>query len=75
LSPRLTYKPPNDVGEFELDVFGNPATPIKSDLDKELPIYSGKIRDSIEALLKKANLSIWLMIDRLDEIFPRRSEL
>jgi hypothetical protein len=29
---------------------------------------------SLEALLAKADLSLWLMIDRLDELFARRSQ-
>ena len=37
--------------------------------------YAHTIKDSLEAVLKKAGLNLWLMIDRLDEIFPRRTEL
>jgi len=40
-----------------------------------LPIYMAEIKQALDAILTKAGLSIWLMIDRLDEIFPRRSEL
>ncbi|HML96610.1 MAG TPA: hypothetical protein PKC29_14400 [Thermodesulfobacteriota bacterium] len=74
LSPRLKYKPPQDIGEFELDLFGNLSSS-ETNLEKEIPQYSEKIRESLEAILKKANLSVWFMIDRLDEIFPRRSDL
>jgi hypothetical protein len=40
-----------------------------------LPKYVNDIKESLERVLKKTNLSLWLMIDRLDEIFPRRSKL
>lgn len=77
--PRLTYKLPDDAGEIQLDLFGNIKTPSKKDKnniqDESLPKYVNDIRECLENVLKKAELSLWLMVDRLDEIFPRRSEL
>jgi hypothetical protein len=40
-----------------------------------LPVYAQKITDALQAILEKCDLYLWLMIDRLDEIFPRRSAL
>jgi hypothetical protein len=76
--PKITYKSPNGYG-VELDLFGN--TILKPDETKcqsekdMLPRYVNDIKESLEEILKKASLSLWLMIDRLDEIFPRRSDL
>jgi hypothetical protein len=42
---------------------------------KPEPIYIAEIKSSLEKILKKSNLNLWLLVDRLDEIFPRRSDL
>jgi hypothetical protein len=39
-----------------------------------MPTYIDAIAVKLEALLSKADLNLWLMIDRLDELFARRSE-
>ncbi len=76
--PKLTYRLPEGAGDLELDLFGKPPlqkpTPKDSDDDADLPQYVTEIKDALEAVLKKSQLSLWLMVDRLDEIFPRRSE-
>jgi hypothetical protein len=33
------------------------------------------IKQSLEAVLQASGLSLWLMVDRLDEVFPRRSDV
>lgn len=76
--PKLKYRLPEGAGELELDLFGNPveqrpAADTSSEED-ELPKYVTDIKDGLEAVLRKSGLGLWLMIDRLDEIFPRRSE-
>jgi len=77
--PKLTYRLPQDGGEVELDLFGTPApeqlTQKGSNEDENLPKYLSDIKDALEAVLEKSQLSLWLMVDRLDEIFPRRSEV
>lgn len=77
--PKLTYKPLDGSGDWEMDLFGKPlAPPAKTEDNGEsnlLPKYVHQIKESLEQILKKARLSLWLMIDRLDEIFPRRSKL
>lgn len=77
LRPKARYKFPENVGEIELDLFGNPSLADKTtnDSDSDLPIYVEQIKKNLEAILKNTGLNLWLMIDRLDEIFPRRSEL
>jgi hypothetical protein len=76
--PQLRYRLPNG-SEFNLDLFGQPSQPSASsdeDTDKSnLPQYVHNIKNTLEDLLKKDRLGLWLMIDRLDEIFPRRSSL
>jgi len=75
--PKLKYTPPDGSGEWELDLFGVKAVPsVKGEAaegDHVLPKYVNDIRESLDAVLSRCNLSLWLMIDKLDEIFPRRS--
>jgi hypothetical protein len=77
--PKITYRLPGDQGELELDMgqskSSHPDVPNLPQHDTELPRYVSDVRRTLEAVLKRSDLSIWLMIDRLDEIFPRRSEL
>jgi hypothetical protein len=78
--PKLSYKFPEEAGggEVEFNLLGEAVRPRSekhaSEID-ELPYFVSEIKDSLEEVLKKAKLSVWLMIDRLDEIFPRRSSL
>lgn len=39
------------------------------------PKYLGEIKETLCALLKKRNLKIWILLDRLDEVFPRRTAI
>lgn len=39
----------------------------------ETPIFINEIRQQVLAILRKAKLKVWILIDRLDEIFPRRT--
>ena len=74
LKPRVKWTPPDDVGEFEFS-FGGPPPPGRSD-DKADVVMSAQIDAlvaSLEELLSKVDLTLWLMIDRLDELFERRS--
>lgn len=80
--PKLSFKPPGEAGEFEVDLFGpkNKVGPEKSGESEEsshhaLPQYVNEIKESLEAVLVASKLSLWLMVDRLDEIFPRRSHV
>jgi len=77
-APRLRYKLPHDAGEVEVDLFGKSTSsspPSESFDSSVIPRYVNDIKDALEGVLNKSELSIWLMIDRLDEIFPRRSNL
>jgi hypothetical protein len=77
--PKLTFRPPHDAGEFELDLFGRrpPENSAKDDdtAQHSLPKYVNEIKVGLEAVLGATRLSLWLMVDRLDEIFPRRSNV
>ena len=76
--PKIKYQPPGDAGEFEVDLFGQPVKDketSEAESSDALPNYVSDIRTALEAVLAKARLSLWLMVDRLDEIFPRRSDV
>ena len=76
--PKLKFEPPGEVGEFELDLFGRPReanSPDEHGSDHSLPKYVNDIKQTLEAVLSSCNLSLWLMVDRLDEVFPRRSDV
>ena len=77
-APKLTYRLPQDEGEIDLDLFGRPSTSetAKSPTDRpDIPRFVADIKETLENVLHKSELAIWLMIDRLDEVFPRRSDL
>lgn len=77
--PKVKYKPPDGSGEWELDLFGSkvPAHQEKKEegTERSLPKYVNEIKKTLEAVLDTSQLSLWLMVDRLDEIFPRRSDV
>ncbi len=77
--PKLKYQIPGDSGDWELDLFGSKIDR-SGELSSEatghsLPTYVNDIKESLESVLLAAHVSLWLMVDRLDEIFPRRSEV
>lgn len=77
-APRLRYKLPQEAGEIELDLFGKPnpgQTAKQSGEQPDVPRFVAEIKETLETVLHKSDLAIWLMIDRLDEVFPRRSPL
>ena len=76
LKPKVTWKPPEDVGQFELSLGASPPSrrTTRNDDDPRMPAYIDRAAAKLEVLLNKANLNIWLMVDRLDELFARRSE-
>jgi hypothetical protein len=77
--PKLTYKPPDASGEWELDLFGSKTEvhpkEAEETSDHSLPHYVNDVKEALEAVLEATQLSLWLMVDRLDEIFPRRSDV
>jgi hypothetical protein len=42
---------------------------------KQKPIYISEFREEISKILKKSGIKIWIMLDRLDEVFPHRSDI
>jgi len=76
IRPKITYN--IDTKEIQIGMFGEGQTNKKINEQKYtsvLPTYIAGIKTALEKILKKSQHSIWLMIDRLDEIFPRRSDL
>lgn len=77
LRPRAAVVAPDGM-RYELGLFDSQADPPRTEDGPEepvLPRYVVDVKETLEAVLAKANLSLWLMVDRLDEIFPRRSDL
>ncbi len=80
IRPKLAFRLPDDAGELSLDLFGQLARGRKAPMSRSedvpaLPTYMDRLRDDLEVILTRAGLTLWLMVDRLDEIFPRRSDL
>ena len=78
--PSLKYTPPGDIGQFELELIGGGGSPpgqneAEVQNDARMPHHIARLQSALNEVLDKANLSLWLMIDRLDELFPRRSAL
>src|SRR3546814_472342 len=74
IKPRVSWTPPEGVGQFELSLdVGDPAPGNASGKETMLPRQLEALIDSLEQVLSRAGLSLWLMIDRLDELFARRS--
>lgn len=75
--PKLNYKLPHDAGELEVNLFGQKVERVqKTEIDENsLPKYVNDVKEGLEAILQKSDVSLWLMVDRLDEIFLRRSDV
>jgi len=43
--------------------------------EERVPLFVSSLHDALVRALVKCKLSLWLMVDRLDEVFPRRSEV
>ena len=78
IKPSVKWKPPHDMGQFELELGLPQETPRKrspqSGSTAVLPSQVEAVARALEAILARADLSLWLMVDRLDELFARRSE-
>jgi hypothetical protein len=74
---KVTYRSVEHQNEVEFDLFGDKMRdrPPEAKKNQQLPLFIGKIKEHLECILEKCGLQLWLMIDRLDEIFPRRSPL
>ena len=74
--PKIKYDLPGDAGSMTLDMFASASEEGDQGGNIEpIPNYIEEIHTALEAVLEKTGLSIWLMIDRLDELFPRRSDI
>jgi hypothetical protein len=43
--------------------------------EQSQPVFLNEIHDAIISVLNRADIKIWIMLDRLDEVFPRRTNL
>lgn len=76
--PKVVLKPSSEP-TIEIDLFnesaGDGVDSTAPELGTPLPRYVDDISTSLEAILDSADLQLWLMVDKLDEIFPRRSRI
>src|SRR5690606_17728086 len=74
LKPKVVWKPPEDIGQFELQLGETEhaqSRQVKS--EPRLPLLVNALVEALNTVLEASDLAIWLMIDRLDELFARRS--
>lgn len=70
--PRAKYgMPTGEYYQLELEFDEETNEPISS---QTLGTFLNEILDSLGKILQKSDLTLWLMVDRLDEIFLRRTE-
>jgi hypothetical protein len=76
LKPRVAWTPADNVGQFELSLGDNVQNSQvgPKDADPRMPVYIDATASRLEQILIKTDLCLWLMVDRLDELFARRSE-
>lgn len=41
----------------------------------DVPLFISEVHDALVRILDGLNLRVWIMLDRLDEVFPRRSDV
>ena len=76
LKPKVTWSAPEDVGQFEISFDSDVTKPglLPGEDDPRMSVYIEALASILESLLEKVDLTLWLMVDRLDELFARRSE-
>lgn len=57
--------------EFGQPEFSESAEPIRSSTFVSI----AALLEVVEKILEKSNLKVWIILDRLDEVFPRRSDI
>jgi hypothetical protein len=79
--PKIGYELPQEGGTMFLSIFDGTDTtraPKAKEANPDIfsvPNYLSDVKESLEDVLTKCDLCIWLMVDRLDELFPRRSDV
>jgi hypothetical protein len=65
--------------KYEVDLFGEPLEEKTKGSGHEgtsdLPRFVHQVKDDLETILNRVDVYLWFMVDRLDEIFPRRSDM
>lgn len=77
--PKKVSVPINDYGGQMTIEFGRDDATDVDDANETVPgshpIFVDGIRKALDRLLDRAGITVWLMLDKLDEIFPRWSEV
>jgi hypothetical protein len=73
LKPKVTWKAPENIGQFELELGGADSEVDNSTGEAKLPLQINEVSAALERVLEASDLALWLMVDRLDELFARRS--
>jgi hypothetical protein len=68
-----TSAAPQGSLEIERDVTKDPKAAERSKAEHEVPVFIQEVHDKLLKVLDASNVSVWVMFDRLDEIFARRS--
>lgn len=69
---KLTQTYDHRTGTVKTGIEYSPSMPPIEEKPKA-PIFLNEIHESLLTILNKANLNIWVMLDRLDEVFLRRT--
>lgn len=68
------------TGEAQIDLFADKGANQNADASEEVATepaisrFAIRIAETLDQILDKCDLQLWLMVDRLDELFLRRSE-
>lgn len=73
LRPAVSFSQP-DGSSVDIHPLGLPPTQPAEKKGPVLPRYVQEVLTHLDALLDATDLTLWLMIDRLDEVFPRRTD-
>jgi len=71
---KITQTYDHRTGTVKTGIEYSPST-ITPEEKAKAPVFLNEIHESLLALLNKANLNIWVMLDRLDEVFLRRTPI
>lgn len=69
------------TGEFQIELFAGNESKSKTSEEEEgpaptpIPRFAIRLAETMDQILTKADLQLWLMVDRLDELFLRHSEM
>lgn len=74
-SLKLVQEVDPKTGAMTTTIQYSPALSSSGTGTSKTPIFLTEIHDSLLKILEKANLNVWVMLDRLDEVFARRAKV